>query len=117
MSDACVISWADEIVVCQITVDRLFRDDDIQSVRREVLALLSGTPALRIGFDLTLVGAVSSRFLGVLIELRTAITKGGGAVALFGTSPKVLKVLEVTQMIKVLPTVATRADALKTLRK
>lgn len=117
MSDVWIITWVDDVVICQVTAERLFADFDIDRLRDELTNMVATTPDLKLGIDLTLVGAVSSRFLGVLVELRKAIVRGGGAIALYGLHPKVLKVIEVTHMNKLLPIRSTREETVKSLRQ
>jgi anti-anti-sigma factor len=117
MADVGVTTWLQDAVIYQIGVERLFMDSDVSRVRGELRDLIGKTPRIKLAIDFSLVGAVSSRFLGILVELRKLIADAAGTISLFGLQPKVRRVIEVTRMDKLLPIRGTQEEALRDLRK
>jgi anti-sigma B factor antagonist len=66
----------------------------------------------RVLVDLSDVSYIDSAGLGELVQSHTAVKNSGGALALFGVTPRVEELLVLTSLSTVLKRYGTEADAL-----
>jgi len=80
---------------------------------REHLVALESTGATAVVVDLTNVSFIDSTALGVLVGAFRRLRNAGGVLRLVVTEPRIIKVLEITELVRVFPIFSTVDEALR----
>lgn len=80
---------------------------------REHLVALESANASEVIVDLTSVTFIDSTALGVLVGAYRRFRNAGGVLRLVVTEPRILKVLEITELVRVFPIFTTVDEALQ----
>lgn len=94
---------------------RITLGTSLSLVESQVRSLIS-SGVRKLVFDLTEVDLIDSAGLGMLIYTHGSLAAQGGALRVCGVGPRVLSLLELTNMNTVLAIDATRQDSLAVLK-
>lgn len=102
------------VVVATIVPKKILENTLIQALGHELFSLTEAASP-RIVLDFTSVEYIASAFLAKLMEMDRKVNDATGKWMICCVRPEVFEVFQITQLDKMLPFVATRADTVNAL--
>jgi anti-sigma B factor antagonist len=101
--DVTVVSFLDK---------KILDESNIESIGRELLALLEERPQIKLLLDFENVQYLSSAALGKLITLNKRVAEGNGKLVLCSIRPQIYEVFQITKLNKIFDIAEDEATAL-----
>jgi anti-sigma B factor antagonist len=95
------IEYHDDIVIAQLTDERILEEADIQSLESALMPVIDSQPNLKLLLDFSNVKYLSSSVLGLLIRASKKIYENNGQLKLCSISPKIMEVFKITRLNKI----------------
>lgn len=91
-TDVTIVTFEDETIL---------EDQQIRKLERSLMPVIRNNPDKRLVLNFVKVKFMSSAFLGLLVKVHKRVIEAGGHLQLFNLDPKIQKVFEITQLVKV----------------
>ena len=111
-----VVEKVGDIVIATMNESSLLAEGQIDSAARQLYALIDERAILRLIVDFSRVKFLSSRMLGVLVELHKKAQAIGGKVVLCGLSDELGKIFRITGLGRVVHIARDTGKASRMLR-
>jgi anti-anti-sigma factor len=95
--------------IYKVPFTTIINDDDLREFQGQLELALSRVDSSCLGIDLSETLHVNSKLLGALVKVNKRVRAQKGRLVLFGINPAVEKVLQVTQLDKLIEIVDTEA--------
>jgi anti-sigma B factor antagonist len=102
----------ENIVLAQITKERLLDAPTINTLAQELTLLLDRYPKISLVLDLAAVDYLSSAMLGKLVALYKGVKTNKGRMAMAGVKPALMPLFKVTQLDKLMEFFPEAKDAI-----
>jgi len=88
----------------------------VQQVSKQLLELMEKPKCLRFVVDLSAIKMLSSRTLGVFLDMRQKLQPMGGKMVICGIDPQLYRVFKVTSLDTIFDFFSTRQEALDSFK-
>ncbi len=110
------ISEQDGITVIEFLDPLVLDAFHVQRVSKQLMDMVELQKPLRIVMDLSAIKMLSSRTLGVFLDMRQKLQPLGGKMVICGIDPQLYRVFKVTSLDKIFDFFSTRQDALNSFK-
>ncbi len=90
-----------DVMIVTFEEETILEDQQIRKLERALLPIIRKSPHKRLVLNFAKVKFMSSAFLGLLVKVHKRVIEAGGHLQLFNLDPKIQKVFEITQLVKV----------------
>jgi anti-anti-sigma factor len=90
-----------DVTLVTFTDEDILEEQQIRKLERALLPVVRQNEQKRLVLNFQNVRFMSSSFLGLLVKLHKRVVEAGGHLQLFNLDPKIHKVFEITQLVKV----------------
>lgn len=91
-TDVTIVTFEDETIL---------EDQQIRKLERSLMPVIRDNQDKRLVLNFAKVKFMSSAFLGLLVKVHKRVIEAGGHLQLFNLDPKIQKVFEITQLVKI----------------
>ncbi|HNS23163.1 MAG TPA: STAS domain-containing protein [Sedimentisphaerales bacterium] len=96
-----VVERGTDVTIVTFEVETILEDQQIRKLERALLPVIRDNQDKRLVLNFLKVKFMSSAFLGLLVKVHKRVLEAGGRLQLFNLDPKIQKVFEITQLVKV----------------
>ena len=96
-----VVENGTDVTIVTFEEETILEDQQIRKLERALLPVIRDNPDKRLVLNFVKVKFMSSAFLGLLVKVHKRVIEAGGHLQLFNLDPKIQKVFEITQLVKV----------------
>jgi len=89
------------VTIVTFEEENILEDQQIRKLERALLPVIRKNQQKRLVLNFVKVKFMSSAFLGLLVKVHKRVIEAGGHLQLFNLDPKIQKVFEITQLVKV----------------
>ncbi|MBP8910139.1 MAG: STAS domain-containing protein [Phycisphaerae bacterium] len=90
-----------DVTIVTFEEENILEDQQIRKLERALLPVIRDNQNKRLVLNFVKVKFMSSAFLGLLVKVHKRVIEAGGSLQLFNLDPKIQKVFEITQLVKV----------------
>jgi anti-anti-sigma factor len=90
-----------DVTIVTFEEETILEDQQIRKLERALLPVIRANQDKRLVLNFAKVKFMSSAFLGLLVKVHKRVIDGGGRLQLYNLEPKIHKVFEITQLVKV----------------
>lgn len=90
-----------DVTIVTFEEENILEDQQIRKLERSLLPVIRDNQQKRLVLNFAKVKFMSSAFLGLLVKVHKRVVEAGGTLQLFNLDPKIQKVFEITQLVKV----------------
>ena len=90
-----------DVTIVTFEEENILEDQQIRKLERALLPVIRKNQQKRLVLNFVKVKFMSSAFLGLLVKVHKRVIEAGGHLQLFNLDPKIQKVFEITQLVKV----------------
>jgi anti-anti-sigma factor len=90
-----------DVTIVTFEEENILEDQQIRKLERALLPVIRENQQKRLVLNFAKVKFMSSAFLGLLVKVHKRIAEAGGRLQLYNLDPKIQKVFEITQLVKV----------------
>ncbi|NLH43435.1 MAG: STAS domain-containing protein [Planctomycetes bacterium] len=90
-----------DVTIVTFEEENILEDQQIRKLERSLLPVIRDNQQKRLVLNFAKVKFMSSAFLGLLVKVHKRVIEAGGTLQLFNLDPKIQKVFEITQLVKV----------------
>jgi len=90
-----------DVTIVTFEEENILEDQQIRKLERSLLPVIRDNQQRRLVLNFAKVKFMSSAFLGLLVKVHKRVIEAGGTLQLFNLDPKIQKVFEITQLVKV----------------
>ncbi|HON91523.1 MAG TPA: STAS domain-containing protein [Sedimentisphaerales bacterium] len=90
-----------DVTIVTFEEQNILEDQQIRKLERALLPVIRDNQNKRLVLNFVKVKFMSSAFLGLLVKVHKRVIEAGGSLQLFNLDPKIQKVFEITQLVKV----------------
>jgi len=90
-----------DVTLVTFTDENILEEQQIRRLERALLPVVRRNEHKRLVLNFANVKFMSSSFLGLLVKIHKRVIEMGGHLQLFNLDPKIHKVFEITQLVKV----------------
>ena len=99
-----------DVTIVTFEEETILEDQQIRKLERALLPVIRENQQKRLVLNFAKVKFMSSAFLGLLVKVHKRIVEAGGHLQLYNLDPKIQKVFEITQLVKVFDIVRTEGE-------
>ena len=99
-----------DVTIVTFEEETILEDQQIRKLERALLPVIRENQQKRLVLDFAKVKFMSSAFLGLLVKVHKRIVEADGHLQLFNLDPKIQKVFEITQLVKIFDIVRTEGE-------
>jgi anti-sigma B factor antagonist len=99
--DKIVVENGIDVTLVTFEDEDILEDQQIRRLERALLPIVRRNEEKRLVLNFANVQFMSSSFLGLLVKIHKRVIEMGGHLQLFNLDPKIHKVFEITQLVKV----------------
>lgn len=107
----------DGVTVYRLTADNLAKQEIIDEIRQDLLAIVNTPGPVQVAVDFSQVRFASSLALGLLVGIRKRLEEQGGAMAVFGIKPTMEHVMKVMHLDELFGLFADEETAIASLKR
>ncbi|MBP7050940.1 MAG: STAS domain-containing protein [Phycisphaerae bacterium] len=96
-----VVERGTDVTIVTFEDETILEDQQIRKLERALLPVIRDNQDKRLVLNFLKVKFMSSAFLGLLVKVHKRVLDAGGRLQLFNLDPKIQKVFEITQLVKV----------------
>jgi len=96
-----------DVTIVTFEEENILEDQQIRKLERSLLPVIRDNQQKRLVLNFAKVKFMSSAFLGLLVKVHKRVIEAGGTLQLFNLDPKIHKVFEITQLVKIFDIVRT----------
>ena len=90
-----------DVTIVTFEEENILEDQQIRKLERALLPVIRENQQKRLVLNFAKVKFMSSAFLGLLVKVHKRVVEAGGCLQLYNLDPKIQKVFEITQLVKV----------------
>lgn len=90
-----------DVTIVTFEEENILEDQQIRKLERVLLPVIRENQQKRLVLNFVKVRFMSSAFLGLLVKVHKRVLEAGGHLQLYNLDPKIRKVFEITQLVKV----------------
>ncbi|HSV99280.1 MAG TPA: STAS domain-containing protein [Sedimentisphaerales bacterium] len=90
-----------DVTIVTFEEENILEDQQIRKLERALLPVIRDNQQKRLVLNFVKVKFMSSAFLGLLVKVHKRVIEVGGTLQLFNLDPKIQKVFEITQLVKI----------------
>lgn len=90
-----------DMTIVTFEEENILEDQQIRKLERALLPIIRKNEQKRLVLNFAKVKFMSSAFLGLLVKVHKRVIEAGGHLQLFNLDPKIHKVFEITQLVKI----------------
>jgi anti-anti-sigma factor len=90
-----------EVTIVTFEDENILEEPQIRRLERALLPIVRQNEQRRLVLNFQNVRFMSSSFLGLLVKVHKRVIELGGRLQLFNLDPKIHKVFEITQLVKI----------------
>jgi anti-sigma B factor antagonist len=99
--DKLVVENGIDVTLVTFEDEDILEDQQIRRLERALLPIVRQNEEKKLVLNFANVQFMSSSFLGLLVKIHKRVIEMGGHLQLFNLDPKIHKVFEITQLVKV----------------
>ena len=96
-----VVENGTDVTIVTFEEENILEDQQIRKLERSLMPVIRDNQDKRLVLNFAKVKFMSSAFLGLLVKVHKRVIEAGGHLQLFNLDPKIQKVFEITQLVKV----------------
>jgi anti-anti-sigma factor len=105
-----VVEHGTDVTLVTLEDENILEEQQIRRLERALLPIVRQNEEKRLVLNFQNVKFMSSSFLGLLVKIHKRVIEMNGRLQLFNLDPKIYKVFEITQLVKVFDIVPTRSE-------
>jgi len=90
-----------DVTIVTFEEENILEDQQIRKLERALLPVIRDNQQKRLVLNFAKVKFMSSAFLGLLVKMHKRVIEADGHLQLYNLDPKIQKVFEITQLVKV----------------
>jgi anti-anti-sigma factor len=90
-----------DVTIVTFEEENILEDQQIRKLERALLPVIRDNQQKRLVLNFVKVKFMSSAFLGLLVKVHKRVIEAGGHLQLYNLDPKIQKVFEITQLVRV----------------
>jgi len=90
-----------DVTIVTFEEETILEDQQIRKLERALMPVIRKNVDKRLVLNFAKVKFMSSAFLGLLVKVHKRVVEADGHLQLFNLDPKIRKVFEITQLVKV----------------
>jgi anti-anti-sigma factor len=90
-----------DVTIVTFEEENILEDQQIRKLERALMPVIRENQQKRLVLNFVKVKFMSSAFLGLLVKMHKRVVEADGHLQLFNLDPKIQKVFEITQLVKV----------------
>lgn len=90
-----------DVTIVTFEEENILEDQQIRKLERVLLPVVRDNQQKRLVLNFLKVKFMSSAFLGLLVKVHKRVIEAGGTLQLYNLDPKIQKVFEITQLVKI----------------
>lgn len=90
-----------DVTIVTFEEETILEDQQIRKLERALLPVIRDNQQKRLVLNFAKVKFMSSAFLGLLVKIHKRVVEAGGHLQLYNLDPKIQKVFEITQLVRV----------------
>ncbi len=96
-----VVENGTDVTIVTFEDENILEDQQIRKLERALMPVIRNNQQKRLVLNFAKVKFMSSAFLGLLVKVHKRVIEAGGHLQLYNLDPKIQKVFEITQLVKV----------------
>jgi anti-anti-sigma factor len=96
-----VVENGTDVTIVTFEDQTILEDQQIRKLERALMPVIRDNQDKRLVLNFAKVKFMSSAFLGLLVKVHKRVIEAGGHLQLFNLDPKIQKVFEITQLVKI----------------
>ena len=96
-----IVENGTDVTIVTFEEENILEDQQIRKLERALLPVIRNNQQKRLVLNFAKVKFMSSAFLGLLVKLHKRVIEAGGHLQLYNLDPKIQKVFEITQLVKI----------------
>ncbi len=96
-----IVENGTDVTLVTLEDENILEEQQIRRLERALLPVVRRNEQKRLVLNFQNVKFMSSSFLGLLVKIHKRVIEMGGHLQLFNLDPKIHKVFEITQLVKV----------------
>jgi anti-anti-sigma factor len=101
LKDKINVENGTDVTIVTFEEENILEDQQIRKLERALLPVIRDNQQKRLVLNFVKVKFMSSAFLGLLVKVHKRVIEAGGTLQLFNLDPKIQKVFEITQLVKI----------------
>ncbi|MEN6338181.1 MAG: STAS domain-containing protein [Phycisphaerales bacterium] len=90
-----------DVTIVTFDEENILEDQQIRKLERALMPVIRDNQQKRLVLNFAKVKFMSSAFLGLLVKIHKRVVEADGHLQLYNLDPKIQKVFEITQLVKV----------------
>lgn len=90
-----------DVTIVTFEEENILEDQQIRKLERALLPVVRDGQQKKLVLNFIKVKFMSSAFLGLLVKVHKRVIEAGGSLQLYNLDPKIQKVFEITQLVKI----------------
>lgn len=90
-----------DVTIVTFEEENILEDQQIRKLERALLPVIRENQQKRLVLNFAKVKFMSSAFLGLLVKVHKRVVEAGGTLQLYNLDPKIQKVFEITQLVRI----------------
>ncbi len=90
-----------DVTIVTFEEENILEDQQIRKLERALLPVIRDNQQKKLVLNFIKVKFMSSAFLGLLVKVHKRVIEAGGSLQLYNLDPKIQKVFEITQLVKI----------------
>jgi anti-anti-sigma factor len=90
-----------DVTIVTFEEENILEDQQIRKLERALLPVVRDSQQKKLVLNFIKVKFMSSAFLGLLVKVHKRVIEAGGSLQLYNLDPKIQKVFEITQLVKI----------------
>ncbi len=90
-----------DVTIVTFEEENILEDQQIRKLERALLPVVRDNQQKKLVLNFVKVKFMSSAFLGLLVKVHKRVIEADGALQLYNLDPKIQKVFEITQLVKI----------------
>lgn len=90
-----------DVTIVTFEEENILEDQQIRKLERALLPVVRDNQQKKLVLNFIKVKFMSSAFLGLLVKVHKRVIEAGGSLQLYNLDPKIQKVFEITQLVKI----------------
>ena len=96
-----IVENGTDVTIVTFEEENILEDQQIRKLERALLPVIRNNQQKRLVLNFAKVKFMSSAFLGLLVKVHKRVIEAGGHLQLYNLDPKIQKVFEITQLVKI----------------
>jgi anti-anti-sigma factor len=90
-----------DVTIVTFEEENILEDQQIRKLERALMPVIRDNQQKRLVLNFAKVKFMSSAFLGLLVKIHKRVVEADGHLQLYNLDPKIQKVFEITQLVKI----------------